>query len=134
MAEYNVPADLKYYKEHEWLKKLDDGTILIGISDYAQQSLTDVTYVEFTKKVGEEVAIDEIFGEVESVKSVSDLFSPISGKIVALNSEVLEDDPELVNTSSYDKGWMIKLEASNLDEEWAKLMDAEQYKEYIVSL
>ena len=89
----NTPSDLYYYKEHEWVKKLNDGTVLIGISDYAQNNLTDITYVGFKVEAGGTVELGKIFGEIESVKSVSDLFSPISGEVVEVN-ESLADAPE----------------------------------------
>ena len=129
----NIPADLKYYKEHEWVKKLDDGTILIGISDYAQNNLTDITYVGFKVKAGGQVEYGKIFGEIESVKSVSDLFSPISGEVVEVNGH-LEDEPEAVNSDPYNKGWMLKIKPSNMDSELGQLMDSGKYKEYIESL
>ncbi|MHA2363319.1 MAG: glycine cleavage system protein GcvH [Candidatus Hodarchaeales archaeon] len=132
MADYNIPDGVKYYKEHEWVKKLDDGSVLIGISDYAQQTLTDITYVGFKGDVGDSISTGDIFGEIESVKSVSDLFSPMSGEILEQNDD-LEDDPEKVNSDPYD-AWIIKLKPSNFDSEWADLMDAPKYSEYITSL
>ena len=133
MSDYNVPGNLKYYKEHEWIKILADNSVVIGISDYAQQTLTDVTYVEFKVKIGATVTAGDIVGEIESVKSVSDVYIPISGKILETNEEILEEDPELVNSSPYDKGWFFKLEPSN-SEEIKALMDADQYQTYIASL
>ena len=129
----NIPADLHYYKEHEWVKKLADGTILVGISDYAQKNLTDITYVGFKVKTGGKIEFGKIFGEIESVKSVSDLFSPISGEVVEVNAH-LEDEPEAVNTDPYQKGWMLKVKPSSLDAEMGQLMDAGKYKAYIESL
>ena len=129
-----IPEDLKYYKEHEWVKKLDDGNVLVGITDYAQNNLTDITYVGFNKiEKGSTVEFGKVFGEIESVKSVSDLFSPISGEVLEVN-EALEDEPELVNDDPYEKGWMLKVKPSNLDAEWDQLMDASSYKTYIESL
>lgn len=129
----SIPSDLKYYKEHEWVKKLSDGTVLVGISDYAQNNLTDITYVGFKVKQGGKVEFGKIFGEIESVKSVSDLFSPISGEIVEVNAS-LEDQPESVNSDPYEKGWMMKVKPSNLDAELSQLMDADKYKSYVESL
>ena len=129
----NTPSDLYYYKEHEWVKKLPDGNVLIGISDYAQNNLTDITYVGFKVQTGGTVELGKIFGEIESVKSVSDLFSPLSGEVVEVNGS-LEDEPEAVNTDPYEKGWMLKIKPSKLDAELAELMDAEKYKAYIESL
>lgn len=132
MADYNIPADLFYHKEHEWVKRLDDGNILIGVSDYAQKTLTDVTFVEVEPEAGDEVTADEKFGEIESVKTVSDLVSPISGEVIEVN-EAFEDEPELVNNTPYE-AWMIKVKPSNLDEELGKLMNADAYKTYLAEL
>ncbi len=129
----NVPSDLHYYKEHEWVKKQSDGSYLIGISDFAQNNLTDITYVGFKVKVGEKVELGKIFGEIESVKSVSDLFSPLSGEVVEVN-ESLEDEPESVNTDPYNKGWMLKVKPSNIEAELSQLMNADKYKEFISTL
>lgn len=129
----SIPADLHYYKEHEWVKKQSDGTVLIGISDYAQNNLTDITYVGFKVKPGAKVELGKIFGEIESVKSVSDLFSPLSGEVVEINSK-LEDAPEFVNTDPYNNGWMLKIKPSNLDSELSQLMNSEKYKAYVESL
>lgn len=128
----NIPDDLKYYKEHEWVK-ISDGNIIIGITDYAQNNLTDITYVGFKVEKGSTVEIDKVFGEIESVKSVSDLFSPITGEVLEVN-ESLEDEPEHVNSDSYGKGWMLKIKPTNLESEMAQLMDAAGYKKYIESL
>jgi glycine cleavage system H protein len=129
----NIPADLKYFKEHEWVQRLQDGNVLIGITDYAQNNLTDITYVGFKVKVGAAVEFGKIFGEIESVKSVSDLFSPISGEVIEVN-ESLEDVPEHVNTDPYTKGWMLKIKPKSLDADLNQLMDAAAYKSYIESL
>ena len=129
----NIPSDLHYYKEHEWVKKQSDGTYLIGISDYAQNNLTDITYVGFKVEVGGKVELGKIFGEIESVKSVSDLFSPLSGEVVEVNGG-LEDEPEAVNSDPYNKGWMLKVKPTNLEVELSQLMNADKYKEYVESL
>ncbi len=129
----NIPTDLHFYKEHEWVKKQSDGTALIGISDYAQNNLTDITYVGFKVKAGAKVELGKIFGEIESVKSVSDLFSPLSGEVVEVNKK-LEDEPESVNNDPYNKGWMLKIKPSNLEAELSQLMNSEKYKNYIESL
>ncbi len=130
MAEYNIPENLKYVKSHEWAQKEGD-LVVIGITDYAQKMLKDVVYVELPE-VGETVEKDKEFGSIESVKSVSDLFSPISGEVVEVNSE-LEDAPEKVNEDPY-QAWMIKVRPSNLDAEWDELMSAEEYRNYIKEL
>lgn len=110
MAE--VRENLKYSKSHEWVR-VEDGVATIGISDYAQAELTDIVYVELPK-VGDDLEVDDEFGVVESVKSVSELLMPVSGEVIEVNSE-LEDSPEIVNESPYDKGWMIKVK---MDEGW----------------
>lgn len=123
----NVPKELKYSEEHEWVKS-EDGKIRIGITDFAQDELGDIVFVELPE-VGDEIAADEAFGSVESVKTVSELYAPISGKVVEIN-ENLEDSPEFVNESPYEKAWMIVLEPSN-DSELDSLMDAEAYGKMI---
>ncbi len=124
----NFPADLKYSKDHEWIKDLGDGTALVGISDFAQSELGDIVYVE-VETVGEELDKDEVFGTVEAVKTVSDLFMPVSGEILEFNEE-LEDAPEKINTDPYGEGWIVKVkikDPSQLDE----LMNADEYQAYI---
>ncbi|MDP0501336.1 MAG: glycine cleavage system protein GcvH [Verrucomicrobiota bacterium JB022] len=122
----DIPAELKYTKEHEWLQLLDDGTARIGITDYAQQSLGDVTFVELPN-VGDTFAKGETFGVVESVKAASDLYMPIAGEIVAVNED-LADAPERLNDTPYEDGWIIqvKLEDPNEVED---LLDAGAYGE-----
>jgi glycine cleavage system H protein len=123
----NFPANLKYSKEHEWVL-VEGNTATIGITDFAQKELGDIVYVDINT-VGDTVAKDAVFGTVEAVKTVSDLFMPISGKITEFNSG-LESAPESVNTDAYGAGWMIKAEitdAAQLD----SLMDAEAYKKLI---
>jgi glycine cleavage system H protein len=123
----NFPADLKYSKEHEWVR-VEGNTGYIGISDFAQKELGDIVYVEI-ETVGETVAKDAVFGTVEAVKTVSDLFMPISGKVLEKN-DALNDAPEAVNTDPYGKGWMVKIEITNAAE-LSSLMDAEAYKKHI---
>ncbi len=121
------PEDLKYYKEHEWVRT-EDGVAVIGISDYAQDSLGDIVYLELPE-VGSEVKAGETFGEVESVKSVSQLFSPVTGAVAEVNDELV-NQPEMINSYPYEKGWMIKVrlsDASELD----KLMTAAEYKAFV---
>ncbi|QKY69831.1 glycine cleavage system protein GcvH [Lentibacillus sp. CBA3610] len=120
----SLPNDLFYTKEHEWVKK-EDGKVRIGITDFAQDELGDIVFVELPE-VGDELEADEPFGSVESVKTVSELYAPISGKVVEINEE-LEDSPEFVNESPYDKAWMVVVEPadpSDVDE----LLSAEQYE------
>lgn len=126
----DCPEELYYTKDHEWV--MENGDVLtVGITDYAQDELGDVVFVELPE-TGKAVKAGEPFGVVESVKSVSDLYSPLSGEVVEINS-ALEKEPELVNTSPYKDGWMIKIKTSNKDET-KTLMSAQQYIEYVKSL
>ncbi|CAI8432777.1 MAG: Glycine cleavage system H protein [Polaribacter sejongensis] len=123
----NLPSELKYTKDHEWIKI--EGTIAtVGITDFAQGELGDIVYVD-VDTLDDTVEEGEIFGSVEAVKTVSDLFMPLSGEVIKFN-EALEDDPELVNSDPYDKGWMIKIEISD-PSQVTDLLDAETYKELI---
>jgi len=124
----NFPEDLKYSKDHEWIKVLDDGTALVGITDFAQNELGDIVYVE-VETVDEHLDKDEVFGTVEAVKTVSDLFMPVSGKVLEFNA-LLEDEPEKINTDPYGEGWIIKIRPDDLSQ-LDDLMDAEAYKKYI---
>lgn len=121
------PKDLKYDREHEWVR-LDGDIATIGISDFAQDQLGEVVYVDLPS-VGDIVATGDSFGEVESVKSVSELFSPLSGEVVEVNS-ALDDAPEAVNDDSYGDGWMIKVKVDNLSEVDG-LMDADDYEAFL---
>ena len=121
------PEELRYTKEHEWAR-LDGNRVTVGITDFAQEELGDVVYVELPQ-LGRTVEESGTFGVVESVKAVSDLYAPLSGTIVEANTK-LEDEPELVNRSPYGEGWMIVMEATNL-EEWQQLLTATDYRAYI---
>jgi glycine cleavage system H protein len=123
----STPQELRYSKEHEWVK-VEGGTARIGITDFAQAELGDIVFVELPQ-VGDELKKDQPFGSVESVKTVSELYAPISGKVVEVNSE-LEDSPEFVNESPYENAWMVVIEAPS-EAEVGELMTAEQYKEMI---
>ncbi|MCS6935035.1 MAG: glycine cleavage system protein GcvH [Chitinophagales bacterium] len=123
----NFPADLKYSKEHEWIR-VEGNTGTIGITDFAQKELGDIVYVDINT-VGETIAKDTVFGTVEAVKTVSDLFMPVSGKILEQNTE-LNNSPDSVNKDPYGSGWMIKIEIT-APAELDTLMDAEQYKKHI---
>ncbi|BAD65520.1 glycine cleavage system H protein [Shouchella clausii KSM-K16] len=123
----NLPEELKYSEEHEWVKT-EDGKVRIGITDFAQSELGDIVFVELPE-VGDEIEADEPFGSVESVKTVSELYAPISGKVVEVNEE-LDDSPELVNESPYEKAWMIVVEPADASEV-DKLMSAGEYAEMI---
>ncbi len=123
----NIPKDLKYSQEHEWAK-VEGNQVRIGITDFAQSELGDIVFVEFPE-VGDQIEANEPFGSVESVKTVSELYAPISGKVVAINEE-LEDSPELVNESPYEKAWMIVIEPNDLSEV-DKLLTADEYETMI---
>jgi glycine cleavage system H protein len=119
----NFPATLKYTKDHEWIK-LEGNIATIGITDFAQHELGDIVYVDINT-VGKTLAAEEVFGTVEAVKTVSDLFLPVAGTVTTINP-LLEKQPELVNTDPYGDGWMIQMEVSNM-EEVAALMGSEAY-------
>jgi glycine cleavage system H protein len=122
------PDDLKYTKEHEWIRDNGDGTVTVGITDFAQGELGDIVFVELEPE-GSEFDQDEVFGTVEAVKTVSELFAPVSGEITEINEE-LEDDPELVNSDPYGKGWMVKIKMSN-SSEFDALLSVAEYKEIV---
>ncbi len=123
----NIPTDLKYTKDHEWVR-LEGDVAVVGITDFAQGELGDIVYVE-VETLDETLAQDEVFGTVEAVKTVSDLFLPLSGEIIAFN-EALEDEPETVNTDPYGEGWMIKIKISD-PIEVENLLDAVGYEAII---
>ena len=123
----NLPEQLKYTKDHEWIS-LDGDVATIGITDFAQKELGDIVYVE-VETLDQDMEADEVFGTVEAVKTVSDLFLPLSGTIIEFNEE-LETTPEEVNADPYGKGWMIKVKLNNVAD-FDKLMSAEDYKKLI---
>jgi glycine cleavage system H protein len=123
----SIPKELRYTEEHEWVK-VEGGNVRIGITDFAQHELGDIVFVELPE-VGDEITANEPFGSVESVKTVSELYAPVSGKIVEINED-LNDNPEFVNESPYEKAWMIVVEVSD-NSEVEKLMTPEQYEELI---
>jgi len=123
----NIPSELKYTKDHEWIK-IDGDIATIGITDFAQGELGDIVYVDI-ETIGEELDQEEVFGTVEAVKTVSDLFLPLTGEILEFN-ENLESDPELVNNDPYGEGWMIKLKISDAAQ-IEGLLTADGYKEVI---
>lgn len=110
----NTPDDLLFAKSHEWARKIDDNTVEVGISNFAQEALGDVVYVELPE-VGAQVSAKEECCAVESVKAASDIYAPVSGEIIAVNEE-LDDEPELLNESPYEKGWMFRIKATDLSE------------------
>ena len=124
----NVPADLRYAKSHEWLKPAGDGTATVGITDYAQNSLGDITYVQLPK-VGTVFAAGQVFGVVESVKAASDLYSPVAGEVIAVNT-VLDSAPETVNQDAYGDGWIMKIKLGDAAAAGA-LLDAAAYEKAI---
>ena len=130
--EYKIDEGVYYTKEHEWARKNDDGTISVGVDDYAQAQLHEIVYVELPE-MGAEMAQAEALGAVESVKAVSDMYSPVGGKVVAINEELL-DSPDKINTDPYGEGWIAKIEPSNLEGDLANLMDAAAYTEYLKTL
>ena len=123
----NIPENLKYTKDHEWIR-VEGDTAIVGITDFAQGELGDIVYVE-VETVDEDITKDEVFGTVEAVKTVSDLFMPLSGTVTEFN-EKLDDEPELVNSDPYGEGWMVKVQLSDL-EEITDLLDSEAYKSLI---
>ncbi|WP_298882570.1 glycine cleavage system protein GcvH [uncultured Polaribacter sp.] len=123
----NLPSELKYTKDHEWIK-IEDNIATVGITDFAQSELGDIVYVD-VDTLDDSVEEGEVFGSVEAVKTVSDLFMPLTGEVIEFNEE-LEDEPELVNSDPYGKGWMIKIEISD-SSQINNLLDAEAYKELI---
>ena len=128
----NIPSELKYTEEHEWVRLEGDNVAVIGITDYAQGELGEIVYVE-VDTVGEDVETGEVFGTVEAVKTTSDLFMPLSGKVIEFNPDLSdegEDNPELINEDPYGKGWIVKIELSNPGE-LENLLDAESYKSSI---
>ena len=124
----NVPENLKYTKNHEWLR-LDGDEAYIGVTDYAQGELGDVVFVEVETE-GEELEKGDVFGTIEAVKTVSDLFMPASGKVLEFNAK-LEDEPEIINSDPYGEGWLIKLKPD--DGDMSDLLDSSQYKSMIES-
>ena len=123
----NIPNDIKYTKEHEWVS-LDGETATIGITDYAQSQLGDIVFVEFPD-INSEINQNETFGVIEAVKTVADLFAPVSGEIIEVNSS-LEDSPNFINSDPYGSGWIIKVKINDSNE-YDGLMSSEDYKEHI---
>ena len=123
----NIPAQLRYTKEHEWID-VDNNIAIVGITDWAQSELGDVVFVELPN-VGDSVILGEPFGTIEAVKAVSELFAPVTGKVVGTNPEI-ESDPTVVNRSAFDQAWLIKIEIANA-EELNGLLSAEQYAKLI---
>ena len=123
----NFPSNLKYTKDHAWVRR-EGHTATVGITDFAQRELSDIVYVE-VETVGETLSQDTIFGTVEAIKTVSDLFMPVSGEVIAFNEPLIRK-PEVVNTDPYGEGWMIQI-AMSIPEEWDTLLTAEEYRQLI---
>ena len=123
----NIPANLKYTKDHEWVS-IDGDIATVGITDFAQKELGDIVYVE-VETLDQSLGKDEVFGTVEAVKTVSDLFLPLAGEIIELNEE-LESNPEMVNTDPYGKGWMVKVKVSDVSD-MNELLSSDDYKALI---
>ncbi len=123
----NIPAELKYTSEHEWIA-VDDSTVTVGITDYAQGELGDIVFIELPS-IGTEVSTANPFGTIEAVKAVSELFSPVSGKVVEIN-QILENDPMTINRDAYGEGWMVKIEITDAGE-LKQLLSAEDYAKLI---
>lgn len=119
----NIPQDLRYTKEHEWVR-LEGDVVTIGITDYAQGELGDIVFIE-VDTIGDSIGVDEVFGTIEAVKTVSDMFAPVAGEVLEFN-ENLEDEPELVNSDPYGAGWIMKMRVEN-PEDSASLLDYEAY-------
>ena len=128
VLDYEIPDKLYYSKEHEWVR-LEDKEAIVGITDYAQKQLHEIVYVEVQQE-GSEVKQFQTMGTVESVKSVSDIFSPVTGKITKVNKE-LSDSPELLNEDPYSKGWLAKINLTDFKKDMEKLLTAAQYSDYI---
>ena len=120
----NIPNDLKYTKEHEWVR-IDGDIITVGITDHAQSELGDIIFIEFPE-LNQLISKDEPFGTIEAVKTVADLFGPVSGKVIEIN-EALEDSPDLVNSDCYGQGWIVKITCTD-DSQLDDLLDSEKYK------
>jgi glycine cleavage system H protein len=129
VGDFNIPDELLYTKDHEYAQIEDEDLVKIGITDYAQKSLRDIVYVELPKK-GSEVTQGSEFGSIESVKAVSELYAPVSGVIEEVNSE-LENSPERVNEDPYGEGWIIKIKASSIDADKAKLLNSKAYAKIV---
>ncbi len=125
----NFPSELKYTKDHEWVK-INGNEALIGITDFAQRELGDIVYVD-VNSIGETIQKEAVFGSVEAVKTVSDLFMPLTGEVLEVNKDI-DSAPEIVNKDPYGKGWMIKIKISN-PSEISELLDVEEYKKLVVA-
>jgi len=124
------PPELRYSQYHEWIRSNDDGSVTVGITDYAQEQLGDVVFAE-TPEIDKECAAEEAIAVVESVKAASDIYAPLAGRIIDSNADLL-DSPELINDSPYDAGWLFKMEPADADA-WEELMDSDAYESFIAA-
>lgn len=131
LDKFEVKEDRYYSKEHEWIKVLDDGTVLLGITDFAQNELGDVAFADLPDD-GEETKADQVLFQIESVKAVADIYCPVSGEIIEVNTN-LEDTPEKINEDPFGEGWMVKIKPNNLETELKTMMNAQEYAEFIKS-
>jgi glycine cleavage system H protein len=127
--EYKIPEGLYYTEQHEWAKKLKNGKVVVGVTDYAQKQLHEIVYVELPEVESEAEQMRAI-GAVESVKAVSDMNAPVSGSVVEVNEDLL-DSPELINEDPYGEGWIAKIDPSDLEGDVIRLMDAEAYRKFV---
>lgn len=127
--EYKIPENLCYTEEHEWAKKLDDGNVLVGVTDYAQKQLHEIVYVELPE-LGIKAERMSVIGAVESVKAVSDMNCPVAGEVIEVN-EALLDSPEFINDDPYGEGWVAKIKPSDLANDLVKLMGSAEYKKHV---
>ena len=125
---YQTPAELSYAKSHEWVR-IDGDEVVVGISDYAQHALGDVVFAELPE-IGRQLSVGETFGVVESVKAASDVYAPVSGEVTAINDALL-NAPETLNTDPYGEGWMLKIKASSLEQDRARLLNAAAYEQHV---
>lgn len=129
---YDVPNDYYYTKDHEWAQRKPDGNVLIGITDYAAKMLHDIVYVTLPKE-GHSLSKKEVLGQVESVKTVSDIYAPVSGTVVNSNDR-LTKEPEIVSSSPYKDGWMLEIKSTNYENEVKDLMNADSYRKFVSEL
>ncbi|MGI0079476.1 MAG: glycine cleavage system protein GcvH [Nitrososphaerales archaeon] len=129
---YEVPAGYYYTKDHEWLKEKPDGNVLVGITDYAAKMLNDIVYVTLPQE-GEKFSKKDVFGQVESVKTVSDVYMPVSGTVLKANQS-LTKEPEVVASSPYEKGWILEVKPADYATESKELLDSKSYREYVQNL
>ncbi len=129
MSKYEIRQDLRYTKTHEWVK-VEDETAIIGVTDYAQQKLHEIVYVEFTKSPGDKVSPGDTIAIIESIKTSAEVYAPVGGEIAETNTR-LEEEPELINNSPYDEGWMVKIKSPSVKEDIEKCLSPQEYEKII---